>query len=143
VRIILGKRKRVTVVLPRPHEDFWDARPAEPDADNGQSVPPEIERRDRIRHRVVVFVVSAIVVAGMVAALFGERGFLDVRRSRDEYRQLRHDVRRQFDEVRALREEVQLLQNDPTALERNAREELGFGREGEIQLLFPRTEQEQ
>jgi cell division protein FtsB len=45
--------------------------------------------------------------------------------------------------VRALREEVQLLQNDPTALERNAREELGFGREGEIQLLFPRTAQEQ
>ena len=137
MRIILGSRKRVTVVLPRPLEDFWDARPADHPDENGQPAP-EVERRDRIRHRVVLFVVSVIVVAGLVAALFGERGFLDVRRSRAELHQLRRDVRQQLQDVRVLKDDVQRLQDDPAALERNAREELGFGKEGEIQLLLPR-----
>ena len=140
MRIILGSRKRVTVVLPLPPEDDWDARPAEHPGENGQS-SPEIERRDRIRHRVVLFVVSVIVVAGLVAALVGERGFLDVRRSRAELRQLRRDVRQQFQDVRGLKEEVERLQHDPAALERYAREELGFGKEGEIQLLLPREQE--
>ena len=126
-------------MLPR-SDASWDARPARLDAD--LRVPePDAERRDRIRHRVIVFVASAIVVVGAVAAMFGERGFLDVRRSRAELQELRRAVKEQFEEVRALKDEVRRLEDDPAAVERIAREELGFAPEGEIQILLPRKEE--
>jgi cell division protein FtsB len=121
----------VTVVLPR-SDASWDARPARLDAD--LRVPePDVERLDRIRHRVIVFVASAIVIVGAVAALFGERGFLDVRRSRAELQDLRREVK----------DEVRRLEEDPAAVERIAREELGFAPEGEIQILLPRKEEQE
>ena len=135
----LRSRRRVTVVLPR-SDATWDARPAVLDAD--QRVPDlDVERRERIRHRVIVFVVSAIIVVGFVAALFGERGFLDVKRSRVELQELRREVKEQFREVQDLKYEVQRLEDDPAAVERIAREELGFALDGEIQLLLPRKDE--
>jgi len=134
----LWSRRRVTVVLPRPIDGIQgDARPA--DALPKTGLPdPEIERRERLRHRVLVFVVSVVFVGGLLALLIGERGYVDVRRSRAELRMLQHEVDEQLDVVRALKDEVQALQEDPTALERIAREELGLGRKGEIQFLLPR-----
>ena len=134
----LWSRKRVTVVLPQPTDEIQgDARSA--DAMPITGLPdPEIERRERLRHRVMVFVISVFFVGGLLALLIGERGYVDVRRSRAELRMLQHDVDEQLDVVRNLRDEVRALQEDPTALERIAREELGFGRKGEVQFLLPR-----
>jgi cell division protein FtsB len=128
----------VTVVLPRPTDEIrGDARSADA-VPKGKLPDPEIERRERLRHRVMVFVVSVVFVGGLLALLIGERGYVDVRRSRAELRMLQHEVDTQLDVVRNLREEVRALQEDPTALERIAREELGLGRKGEVQILLPR-----
>ena len=134
----LWSRRRVTVVLPQPAEEIrGDARSA--DAMPKTGLPdPEIERRERLRHRVIVFVISVVFVGGLLALLVGERGYFDVRRSRAELRMLQHDVDKQLEVVRNLKVEVRALQEDPTALERIAREELGFGRKGEVQFLLPR-----
>jgi cell division protein FtsB len=128
----------VTVVLPRPTDEIQaDARRADA-VPNGTKPDPEIARRERLRHRVTVFVVSVVFLGGLLALLVGERGYLDVRRSRAELRALQHEVDEQLDVVRDLKDDVRALREDPTALERIAREELGLGRKGEVQFLLPR-----
>jgi cell division protein FtsB len=135
-RIRIRIRKRVTVVLPRAAEEVWDARPADAPPRGGKP-DPDLERRGRFRRGVVVFVLSVVFVVGTVALFFGERGFLDARRQRAELRELQTEVNDELAHVQALKAEVKRLQNDPTAIERVAREELGFAKPGEIQFLLP------
>jgi cell division protein FtsB len=116
-----------------------DARPA--DLLRGDAPPdPELERKGRIRRGVVLFLLSVIFLAGSAAALFGERGYLDRRRSRKELDTLQKQVDGQLSRVLELKSEVKRLGSDPAAIERVAREELGLARRGEIQLLLPRDE---
>lgn len=80
---------------------------------------------------------AVVFVAGTAAAFFGPRGYLDVRRSRKELEVFTKQVEAQRIRVRDLRAEVKELQKNPGAVERIAREELGFIRPGEITFLLP------
>jgi cell division protein FtsB len=115
-----------------------DARPSDGLLDRPQA-DPEADLRIRIRRGAFVFVLAVVFLAGSAAALFGEHGFLDVKRSRAELESLQQEVDEQLAEVLALKSEVKRLKNDPNSIERIAREELGLARRGEIQLLLPRT----
>jgi cell division protein FtsB len=99
---------------------------------------PEAERHQRIRDRLLLFLMILVFVGGSAAALFGERGFFDLRRSRMEQQELQRQVDEQLRRVLDLKEEVKRLHDDPTAIERIAREDLGYIRAGEIHFLLPR-----
>ena len=107
------------------------ARPGTPD--------PEGERRRRFHRRVTSFIVGAVFAAGSIAALFGDGGFLELRRLRRERAEARELVAMQQERVSELRRTVESLKNDPAARERIAREELGYARKGEVTIILPRS----
>ncbi|MBZ5639078.1 MAG: septum formation initiator family protein [Acidobacteriia bacterium] len=116
-----------------------DARPAE-DPPPGKAPDPDRERRRRFLHGVVGLFLATLFVAGSVEALVGNHGYFAVRRSREELASLKAAVERKQIQVMELRQAVDRLKNDPHAIERIAREELGFVKPGEITFLLPREE---
>lgn len=64
------------------------------------------------------------------AAVFGERGYLAVRRSQQELARLTSDVEETRVRVRGLNTEITRLQTDPQAIERIAREQRGCAGKG-------------
>lgn len=97
----------------------------------------------RLRRRAVTLGVGALVLTATLGALFGDRGFLEVRRYQDQRRQLESDVRRLEKEVRQLHREILALRRDPQAMERIAREELILARPGEVLFLYPRPDRDE
>ncbi|HET6373876.1 MAG TPA: septum formation initiator family protein [Candidatus Polarisedimenticolia bacterium] len=87
--------------------------------------------------RVVVFVIAAAAVAVLIATATGERGFLEVRRQRAAHAALKAEVEKMKAENAALMMEITALKTDPYALEKLAREKLGYARHGEVIYLFP------
>jgi cell division protein FtsB len=90
--------------------------------------------------RIVVFVVVAAALAVLIGAIFGDRGYLEVRRRRAAYAQLAADVHSLAERNEALRREIAALRTDPYVIEKLAREKLGYARPGEVIYLFPPAE---
>jgi len=88
------------------------------------------------RLRIVIW--NAIFIGGAVAALFGQGGYLDLRRHQAEREEALARLEEQRAAVEAEREAIARLRVDPLAKERIAREELGLAPPGEIQFLLPR-----
>ena len=86
----------------------------------------------------VLLLLVVVFVGGSASALFGERGYFDLRRTRIEQQDLQRQVKEQLDRVRGLRDEIGRLNDDPAAIERIAREDLGYIRKGEIHFLLPK-----
>jgi cell division protein FtsB len=81
----------------------------------------------------------AIVFIGcglLLDAVFGDRGFLQGLKSREELVRARQDVAEWKRQNAALRTEIRRLQEDPGALEWVARQELGLLRRGEILVVL-------
>jgi cell division protein FtsB len=91
--------------------------------------------------RIVVFVVVAAALAVLIGAIFGDRGYLEVRRRRAAYGELVSDVQALAERNEALRQEIAALRGDPYVIEKLAREKLGYARPGEVIYLFPPEEQ--
>jgi cell division protein FtsB len=89
--------------------------------------------------RALLVLVGMTSVSLTIAALFGERGLLELVRYRSERTRLLSEISVLEEEVATLEAEVDALANDPAAIERLAREELGLARPGEI-LVFLDTE---
>jgi cell division protein FtsB len=90
-----------------------------------------------MRRRLAAILLGGLFVAGTVAALFAERGYLDLKRSRDELEVQERLLREQVEKVRLLRRQVASLESEPSAVERLAREELGLVQDGEVVFLLP------
>jgi len=91
------------------------------------------------RHLLIfVVLVGALLVA--VAAISGERGYLDVRRQKAQLSRLRAEVAALRDENASFLAEVRGLRSDPYVLEEIAREKLGYARPGEIVFRFQPTD---
>lgn len=89
---------------------------------------------------MVTLVLGILFFAGLIAALFAERGYLDLRRNRRELVERQRALYELVEKVRVQRTQIAALENDPTAIERVAREDLTLARSGEVLLLLPRQE---
>ncbi len=103
----------------------------------GASPDPENERKKRMRRQGAIAALAIVFVCGTAAALFGDRGYLDVRRQRRQYLEMREALAAHLQRVEALRHEVDRLKTDPSRVERIAREDLGYVAKDEITLLLP------
>jgi cell division protein FtsB len=123
-----------------------DARPASFQSDAsastegvrpGASPDPELERKKLRKQRGAVAALVLVFLGGTAAVFFGDHGYLDVRRQRHRYNELKavHEARLQ--RVEALRREIDRLKDDPSAIERIAREDLGYVAKNELTLLLP------
>ena len=113
-----------------------DARPAEEPAP-GKAPDPDRERRRRLYRSTIALFLGTIFIAGSGAALIGNRGYLGLRRSRQELTLLQAKVDKKYAEVTELKKEVDRLNSDPRAVARIAREQLGFTKTGEVTFLLP------
>jgi cell division protein FtsB len=87
--------------------------------------------------RHLMLILGLAVAALLVHDLFGQHGFLAMRRNKQQVRQLREEIQQLNEENRRLAEEVQALKSDPKAIERIAREEMGLARPGEYIFKLP------
>lgn len=86
--------------------------------------------------KLKVIVVGLIVAAILAFTVFGDRGLLNLYQYKRESQQLSRETKRLQEENQRLRDEIDRLNNDPSYIERLAREELGMIKSGEIVLQF-------
>jgi len=129
-----------------PFQSATDARPTSYPTDAaviedtprpGVAPDPAIARKKTRARRGIAVALTIVFLGGTAAALFGDRGYLDSSRQNTRLEELTafHDAHQQ--RVDALRRDVERLKTDPFAVERIARENLGYVAPGELTLLLP------
>jgi cell division protein FtsB len=93
-----------------------------------------------LKRRVLLTLSTCAVLAMAGRALIGDRGMFEVWRKKGAHRKLAVEVQALREENLALKQEIQALRSDPDAIERLAREQLGFSRPGEINFIFREDE---
>jgi cell division protein FtsB len=88
----------------------------------------------RVPRRVVLLVAGVLVVAGIAV---GTNGTMRVWQMQRELASLEQEVVRLRVHTEQLTQTVERLRNDPLYIEKLAREDLGYVREGETVLKFP------
>lgn len=82
-----------------------------------------------------IYAGGALLVLVLAHTVFGPHGYLAMRRSQQEIRQLQKELDHLDRENEQLSKEVKALQTDPSAIEKVAREDMGLARPGE--MIFP------
>jgi len=100
-------------------------------------LPRRSERGRRLRRRLTIFLLLVSVVL-LANALVGERGLIASRQARQQAQALTADIDQLKADNAALRDQARRLKEDPVAIERAARRDLGMARPGEIVVLVKR-----
>ena len=116
--------------------------------DGGASLtPPAVPSRARARRRLVGiearqrqqkmlrYVLLFVSAAFMVNALVGDNGLLATVKARRQYEALQREVNALREENQREKIEMDRLKNDPTAIEDEARKDLGLIRPGETLVI--------
>ena len=90
-----------------------------------------------VRRRLWMSLIGLGLLALLVHSVFGDRGYLALRRQRQEMQRLETEIQRLEEENRRLTREIEELKSDPRAVERAAREQLKMARPGERVITFP------
>jgi cell division protein FtsB len=128
-----------------PFQSPTDARPASYPTDAaaneagrpGVAPDPIVERKKLRQQRGVVAALVLVFMGGIAAALFGDHGYLDAQRQERRFRELKELHEANQLRVEAIRKDIERLRSDPAAIERIAREDLGYVAPGELTLLLP------
>lgn len=101
--------------------------------------PPVTPRPSRWRRMGLALLGLGLLVL-VVHTLFGEQGYLALRRQQQRLQHLQQEIERLEEENRRLADEIKALKNDPEAIERVAREQLQMARPGEKVITLPSEE---
>jgi cell division protein FtsB len=107
-------------------DDTTESRPA--------AIPPRAtfaSRGRRLLRHALVFITLVIVVD----AIAGEKGLLALLQARREYSALERSLERSRTENAELREMARRLREEPSAIEEQARKELGLIKPGEVLFI--------
>jgi cell division protein FtsB len=89
------------------------------------------------RRRAATMAVAALALVMAYGVVFGHNGLTAFARKREEARSLQLQMQELQKENDRLTEHVEHLQNDPGAIEHQAREELHYTRAGEVIYTLP------
>ena len=98
---------------------------------------PVIARPTSNRRKLMLAALGLGLLALAVHTVFGEHGYLALRKERQEMERLESEIQRLEKENERLAEEIRTLKTDPRAVERVAREELKMARPGEKVIILP------
>jgi cell division protein FtsB len=90
-----------------------------------------------VRQRFALVTAAVLSAALLVAAVFGSRGLLHLRSIQTEERAINRRITDLLRENERLRATLTRLKSDERAIEKLAREELGFVRPGDLVYRFP------
>lgn len=99
--------------------------------------------KDRVyilRRRVATAAAAALALGMAYGVVFGHNGLTAFAHKREEARSLQVQMQQLSKENERLHEHVDHLQNDPGAIEHQAREELHYTRAGEVIYTLPAAE---
>jgi cell division protein FtsB len=88
-------------------------------------------------YRNLMLVLALLLMAMTAHELFGDHGYLAMRREHAQYDQLQQQIQKLQKENKDLDDRVKALQNDPKAIERIAREQMRMTRPGERVYTIP------
>jgi len=89
------------------------------------------------RRKIFVLGVACLLLIMIVTALFGKKGVMDLRRARRTLEARAVTIRALEAETAKLEAEIIRLENDPRAIEKQAREKLGLVKPGEKVVVVP------
>ena len=89
------------------------------------------------RRRMATFAAGALAIAVGYHVMFGHNGLTAFEQKRQDAHALEVQIKALQRENESLRGHVDRLQNDPNAIEHQAREELHYTRPGEIIVTLP------
>jgi cell division protein FtsB len=90
--------------------------------------------------RNAIYVLLLVCIALVVHEIFGQHGFLAMRRQQKEVEALQQQLQRLQQENLELEKQIKALRSDPKAIERVAREQMRMARPGEIIYTLPEKE---
>jgi cell division protein FtsB len=90
-----------------------------------------------VSRRLVAAALGVVVVGGLAA--YGGAGVLRVRAMQQEVRRLEGEITTLRAQTEKLTATIDKLRHDPAYIEKLAREDLGYVREGDTVLKFPAT----
>lgn len=91
----------------------------------------------RARRRLATGGIIVLTVWLFLHVMFGANGMVVYRSKRSEYRNLQGDIDRLRQENDQFTRQIKALQNDPEAIEKEAREQLHYTRPGEYVYVPP------
>ena len=89
------------------------------------------------RRRCATLAIGALALVMAYGVVFGHNGLTAFAHKREEARTLQQELQELQKENDRLTEHVDHLQNDPSAIEHEAREELHYTRAGEVIYTLP------
>ena len=100
-------------------------------------------RSDQTRvYRGVTLTLVLVCVALIVHEIYGEHGYLALRREQREYESLQQEIRRLQEENQQLERRIEALKSDPKAIERVARDQMHMARPGERIYTLPEQDKD-
>jgi cell division protein FtsL len=93
--------------------------------------------------RTAMLVLALIAIVLTVHEIFGEHGYLALRRRRQELQTLQEQVKQLKEENQKLEQQIRGLKSDPKAIEKLAREQMKLARPGEIIYVLPEKKPQQ
>jgi len=90
-----------------------------------------------LRRRIATFAVIALAGSLFVHVMFGANGMVVYRQKKAEYEVLKKQIQQVQEENDRYTQQVQGLKSDRTAIEKEAREQLGYARPGEYVYVPP------
>jgi cell division protein FtsB len=116
-------------------------KPPSPWSRDTRSPSPGVSRGESsLKRKALSLALFIILASSILNALFGDRGFIEMLKARQQLQALEHEIRDTKVENQRLLEEIRALKTSPLAIERLAREKLGLVKPGEVILLIEKTE---
>lgn len=89
----------------------------------------------RMRRMLATLIIALLAVAAGYKVIYGPNGTIVYKAKKAEYERLRQEIADEAQQHEALQQTVKALQSDPKAIEKEAREQLGWVRSGETVLV--------
>ena len=102
-----------------------------------QQVRPFARHVYILRRRIATIAVAVLAVSLFVHVMFGANGMVVYRQKRTEYQELRKKIDQVQRENERYTQQIQGLKSDQTAIEKEAREQLGYAKPGEYVYVPP------
>jgi len=136
------KQIRRIVRLPRPEDGLRAVVERAPQAEAIaaswlERVRPLVGEIYTLRRRIATVAVALLAVSLFVHVMFGANGMVVYKQKRAEYQELRQQVVAVQQENERYTQQIQGLKTDQTAIEKEAREQLGYAKPGEYVYVPP------
>ncbi len=88
-------------------------------------------------YRNAIYVLALLCVVLIVHEIFGQNGYLALRRQRKELQTLQQQIQQLRQQNDQMEQQIKALRSDPKAIERLAREQMHLARPGELIYTLP------